>query len=82
MKDSQLRNESEHTREVLTRPVTFTCVVCGETVTQERFPAPPPKYCSDECRGESRRQKQRALMQSRRSKHPAGKPGRPRKNKQ
>ncbi len=53
-------------RQLSTRPVTFTCVVCGKGVTQECYPGPTPKYCSDECtatalsaRNEERVRKQR-----------------------
>lgn len=37
-------------RTIQTRPVTFTCQRCGRTVTQQRFPGPPPRYCGDWCR--------------------------------
>ena len=37
-------------RVVTSRPVTFTCQYCDQTVTQERMPAPMPLYCSDRCR--------------------------------
>ena len=41
-----------YSREVFTRPVTFTCIVCGETVTQQRYPGHTPLYCSDACKDE------------------------------
>ena len=28
------------------RPVTFTCLDCGATVTEERAPGPTPRYCA------------------------------------
>jgi hypothetical protein len=34
-----------YTRRIATRRVTFTCAECGETVTEERYPGPTPKYC-------------------------------------
>ena len=37
-------------RMVTSRPVTFTCQYCQQTVTQERMPAPMPSYCSERCR--------------------------------
>jgi hypothetical protein len=53
-------------RQLSTRPVTFTCVVCQRKLTQERYPGPTPRYCSEECftkhekeRNEERVRKQR-----------------------
>jgi hypothetical protein len=37
-------------RTIRTRAVTFTCQRCGRMVTQQRFPGPTPRYCSDGCR--------------------------------
>ena len=37
-------------RIVTSRPVTFTCQQCNQTVTQERMPGPMPSYCSGRCR--------------------------------
>lgn len=31
------------------RPVTFTCIVCGEEKTEYRYPGFYPKYCGDSC---------------------------------
>ena len=44
-------------RTISTRKVSFTCQGCKQTVTQERLPGPTPRYCSDTCQGEARRQK-------------------------
>ncbi len=44
-------------RTISTRKVTFTCQGCKQTVTQERLPGPTPRYCSNTCQSESRRQK-------------------------
>ena len=33
-----------YSREVFTREVTFTCIVCGDTVTQQRFPVSLPRF--------------------------------------
>jgi hypothetical protein len=44
--------EPAYHREVWTRPITFTCVVCGDTVTQQRYPGHTPLYCSDTCKEE------------------------------
>ena len=62
-------------RRVKKRAVTFTCSVCGETVTQQRFPSHVPKYCSDACREsqESRdamREKTRLRVAAWREAHP------------
>lgn len=46
-------------RLVFTRPVTFTCIVCGETVTQERYPGHKPLYCSEGCREDRQRERTR-----------------------
>lgn len=48
-----VRGRSEqiaYTRNVRGREVTLTCVVCGKTVTQLRYPGGKIKYCSDICR--------------------------------
>src|SRR5579884_3295891 len=37
-------------RTVAMREVTFTCIVCQQQVTQLRYPGPPPRYCSEDCR--------------------------------
>jgi len=42
--------EPAYSREVFTREVTFTCIVCGDTVTQQRYPGHMPLYCSEGCR--------------------------------
>jgi hypothetical protein len=44
-------------RTISTRPVTFICRNCKQEVTQERLPGPTPRYCSDACQGEAKRQK-------------------------
>ena len=67
-------------RHVEAKEVTFTCGRCGETVTQWRYPGPLPKYCSDTCKVEARRESQRELMQRRRSLLVPKKRGRPPKN--
>jgi hypothetical protein len=42
-----------------TRAVTFTCQRCGTTVTEQRFPGPTPRYCSEVCAQEARREQTR-----------------------
>ncbi len=44
-------------RIIHTRPVTFTCMKCNQTVTQQRYPGRTPLYCSDICAGEAERAK-------------------------
>jgi len=49
--DQQLVN-----RRIKKRAITFTCSVCGETVTQQRFPSHVPKYCSAACQASQQNQ--------------------------
>jgi len=48
-------------RTVTSRPVTFTCLYCEQTVTQERMPGPSPAYCSDRCRLDAAATRKRAV---------------------
>jgi tetratricopeptide (TPR) repeat protein/transcriptional regulator with XRE-family HTH domain len=54
-----------YTRLVPIRDVTFTCTVCGQTVTQQHPPSGRIKYCSDACRaiGAAQRQQVRVARQ-------------------
>lgn len=60
-------NEPPYTREIHTQPLTFTCVHCGQLVTQERYPSPLMKskvgYCSDKCRRQAKADRSRVAMQ-------------------
>jgi hypothetical protein len=67
-------------RHVNAKEITFTCALCNQTVTQWRFPGPLPKYCSESCKGEARRESQRELMRQRRSLSPPKKRGCPPKS--
>lgn len=69
-------------RHVEAREVSFTCSYCNQMATQWRFPGPVPKYCSDECKAEARREYQRELMQQKRSLSEPKKRGRPPKKQQ
>lgn len=40
-------------RTISTRLVTFTCVKCGAVITEQRFPGPSPRYCSEACKQEA-----------------------------
>lgn len=42
-------------RTIHTRLVTFTCEQCGTTVSQQRFPGPHPRYCTEACKQEAMR---------------------------
>jgi predicted DNA-binding transcriptional regulator YafY len=42
-------------RTIQTRLVTFTCVQCGATVTEQCFPGPPPRFCTKACQQKARR---------------------------
>jgi len=50
-------------RTIQTRPVTFTCEHCTQTVTQHRFPGPLPRYCDDWCRRQGQRSRTRSRVQ-------------------
>lgn len=49
-------------RMISTHEVTFVCAVCGKTVTQQRYPGRSPRYCSDSCEEEGRREKTRVRV--------------------
>ena len=55
-------------RTLRTRPIVFTCAICGKEVTQERFPSPRPHYCSEACETEGIRIKTRQRARRRREK--------------
>lgn len=57
-----------YTRMLSTRLITFTCKVCGTTVTQERYPSHEPLYCSDACQMQGTRAKKRERERIRRAK--------------
>jgi hypothetical protein len=40
------RRKQPYTRTIKTRPVTFTCAECGQTVTEDLFPGGAPKWCN------------------------------------
>ncbi len=44
-------------RMISTRQVTFVCIICGKTVTQQRYPGRSPSYCNETCEQEGRRKK-------------------------
>lgn len=44
----------EYKRVIKTRPVTFTCIECESTVTEDLYPGPAPRYCNN-CLQEVRR---------------------------
>jgi hypothetical protein len=44
-KDMTIR-VGNHTRTITTRPVTFVCKWCNQSVTEDRYPGPPPCYCA------------------------------------
>ena len=67
----QLRTgEQLVSRRMKKRAVTFTCTVCGETVTQQRYPSHLPKYCSDTCKESDTREKTRERVAAWRKTHP------------
>ena len=64
-------------RTVTSRPVTFTCQQCNQSVTQERMPGPMPSYCSDRCRLDAAAARKRASRAT--TGKNKGKRGRPKK---
>jgi tetratricopeptide (TPR) repeat protein len=65
-----------YTRHVKMREVTFTCTICGQTVTQLHYPSGRIKYCSEACRAvrsaqiqEERVRKQREKRRNEREAH-------------
>lgn len=46
-------------RMMSTSQVTFVCAMCRQTVTLQRYPGRSPRYCSDPCEQEGRREKTR-----------------------
>jgi endogenous inhibitor of DNA gyrase (YacG/DUF329 family) len=54
-----------YTRTVKMREVTFTCTICGQTVTRQHYPSGRIKYCSEACKAVSaeQRQEQRVVKQ-------------------
>jgi hypothetical protein len=64
-------SEQAYRRRSTAKPVTFTCIVCGQEKTEYRYPGFKPKYCSDACyyqaaeeRNERRVAQQREKRQS------------------
>ncbi len=54
-------------RTIRSRPVTYRCEWCGEEKTEERYPGPAPKYCSEACKHEAQNALAAARMRKRRS---------------
>lgn len=57
-----------YSREVWTREITFTCIGCRKTVTQQRYPGRIPLYCGDGCKNEVQREKTRERVARHRKK--------------
>src|ERR687883_2137723 len=58
-KDILTYNSPAFVRDWRTRPVSFTCMGCGQTITQERFPGPTPRYCSPGCQARATEERRR-----------------------
>lgn len=59
------------TRTVYTRPVTFKCQWCHQTVTEDRFPSHMPLYCQNSaCKQAATRAKTRERVANWRKSHP------------
>lgn len=52
-----------YTRTITTKLVTFKCVFCGTTVTQQRYPSPKRMYCSDSCKRETQKKQTKIRVQ-------------------
>ncbi|GAC1396171.1 MAG: hypothetical protein NVSMB65_15310 [Chloroflexota bacterium] len=50
-------------RTICTRAVIFTCQRCGQTVTQQRYPGPVPRYCSSFCQRRVQQDQTRTRVQ-------------------
>ncbi|HKO23798.1 MAG TPA: hypothetical protein VJY65_03550 [Chloroflexota bacterium] len=54
-------------RTLTTRLVTFTCARCAQTVTQQHFPGPVPRYCGAWCRYQAQRAQTRERVRQHRA---------------
>src|SRR5260370_40904726 len=57
-------------RMISTRQVTFVCIICGKTVTQQRYPGRSPSYCNETCEQEGRRKKTQERVKEFRTRRP------------
>jgi tetratricopeptide (TPR) repeat protein/DNA-binding XRE family transcriptional regulator len=57
-----------YTRRVRMREVTFTCAICGQTVTQLHYPSGRLKYCSEGCRADGATQREETRVARQREK--------------
>jgi hypothetical protein len=68
---SEAGSVQQQTRVYTSRAITFTCVQCGRTVTEQRFPSHRPLYCSNPtCKREATRKKTRERVANYRRRHP------------
>jgi endogenous inhibitor of DNA gyrase (YacG/DUF329 family) len=65
-----------YTRTVRMREVTFTCTICGQTVTQLHYPSGRLKYCSEECRAIGATQREEIRVARQREKRQSAREGR------
>jgi LuxR family maltose regulon positive regulatory protein len=64
--------QQSYERIVSMRSVTFTCTVCHRQTTQLRYPGPPPRYCSEDCRAIQADILKRERVRKQREKRQAG----------
>jgi hypothetical protein len=57
------------TRTLRTRPVTYRCEWCSTDHTEERYPGPKPRYCSEVCKQEAQNTLAAARMRRKRKKY-------------
>ncbi len=55
------------TRTIEAREVTYRCEWCGEEKTEDHYPGPTPRYCSDQCKREAQNALAAARMRRRRT---------------
>jgi hypothetical protein len=68
------RQEPAYYRTLHPKQITFTCAGCGQSVTQEHYPGPAPKYCSPECYDQAQkdltRQRAKRYRDRKKAEHP------------
>jgi hypothetical protein len=65
------RPRAAYQRTIQARLVTFTCQQCGSTVTEQHFPGPQPRYCTEACKQEAMRAGTLARVHRFRARHQA-----------
>jgi hypothetical protein len=61
-------SEPAYRRRSEAKPVTFTCVVCGQEQTEYRYPGFKPKYCSGACSNQAAEERNKRRIAQQREK--------------